>query len=84
MAERMGLSLRPYQKLEMGERPIRPRHIRLAEWVALDVAFARENLELAPASIRNKVEKFALMLVEKNLRERSQEIASNILAADDD
>ena len=38
MAGRMGLSLRPYQELEAGDRRVRARHIRLAESVALDIA----------------------------------------------
>ena len=43
MARRMGLSLRPYQKLESIPRKVRSRHVRLAESVALDVAIEKED-----------------------------------------
>jgi transcriptional regulator with XRE-family HTH domain len=83
MAERMGLSLRPYQELEKETRPVRPRHIRLAESVALDVAIEKQNLSLAPDNVREKVLKLALMLVERNLNERPEEIAKCIVGFDE-
>jgi len=82
MAERMGLSLRPYQELESQTRRVRPRHIRLAESVALDVAIEQRNFDLAPDSVRKKVIKLALILVQQNLTERSLEIAATILEPD--
>ena len=82
MAERMGLSLRPYQELESETRRVRPRHIRLAESVALDVVLEQENLELAPDNVRKKLVKLALMLVKQNLEERPLGIAKSILGQD--
>jgi transcriptional regulator with XRE-family HTH domain len=79
MAQRMGLSLRPYQELESTARRVRSRHIRLAESVALDIAIEKENLELAPANVRKKVVKLALMLVQQNLKKRPLAIAKSIL-----
>jgi transcriptional regulator with XRE-family HTH domain len=79
MAERMGLSLRPYQELESKVRSVRSRHILLAESVALDIAIEKQNLELVPANVRKKVVKFALMLVQQNLKERPLSIAECIL-----
>jgi transcriptional regulator with XRE-family HTH domain len=79
MAKRMGLSLRPYQELESKARSVRSRHVRLAESVALDIAIEKQNLELAPANVRKKVVKLALMLVQQNLRERPLNIAESIL-----
>ena len=79
MAERMGLSLRPYQELESKDRSVRPRHVRLAESVALDIAIEEQNLELAPANVRKKVVKLALMLVQQNLKERPLRIAESIV-----
>ena len=79
MAERMGLSLRPYQELESKDRSVRPRHVRLAESVALDIAIEKQNLELVPATVRKKVVKLALMLVLQNLKERPLGIAESIL-----
>lgn len=79
MARRMGLSLRPYQELESETRSVRPRHIRLAESVALDIAIEKQNLELAPADVRKKVVKLALMLVLQNLKERPLRIAESIV-----
>jgi transcriptional regulator with XRE-family HTH domain len=79
MAGRMGLSLRPYQELESKARSVRPRHVRLAESVALDIAIEKENLELAPNNVRKKMVKLALMLVQQNLKERPLGIAKSIL-----
>jgi transcriptional regulator with XRE-family HTH domain len=79
MAERMGLSLRPYQELESKARSVRFRHVRLAESVALDIAIEKQNLELAPANVRKKAFKLALMLVQQNLKERPLTIAESIL-----
>jgi hypothetical protein len=52
---------------------------RLAESVALDIAIEKQNLELAPANVRKKVVKLALMLVQQNLKERPLSIAESIL-----
>ena len=82
MAERMGLSLRPYQELESQDRRVRPRHIRLAESVALDVVIERQDLNLAPDSVRKKAVRLALMLVQQNLKERPLGIAKSILGKD--
>ena len=83
MAERMGLSLRPYQELESMARRVRPRHVRLAESVALDIAIEKQNLELAPDNVRNKVVKLALMLIQQNLKKRPLVIANSILGKDE-
>lgn len=82
MAERMGLSLRPYQELESEDRRVRPRHIRLAESVALDIAIEKDDLKFAPENVRKKAIKLALMLVQQNLKERAHEIAKSILGKD--
>jgi transcriptional regulator with XRE-family HTH domain len=79
MARRMGLSLRPYQELESKARRVRPRHVRLAESVALDIAIEKENLEVAPANVRKKAIKLALMLLQQNLKKRPLAIAKSIL-----
>ena len=79
MAERMGLSLRPYQELESKDRAVRPRHVRLAKSVALDIAIEKENLDLAPADLREKVVKLALMLIQQNLKTRPLAIAKIIV-----
>lgn len=79
MATRMGLSLRPYQELEAADRRVRPRHIRLAESVALDLAIEKQNLELLPHNVREKVINLAVMLVQENLQERPLGIARSIL-----
>lgn len=83
MAGRMGLSLRPYQELEAGDRRVRARHIRLAESVALDIAIEQQNLELAPENVRKKVTLLALMLLQQNLKGRTLEIAKSILGHND-
>jgi transcriptional regulator with XRE-family HTH domain len=83
MAERMGLSLRPYQELEKETRSVRPRHIRLAESVALDVAIEKQDLSLAPDNVREKVLKAALMLVQQNLSESPEEVAKCIVGLDE-
>jgi transcriptional regulator with XRE-family HTH domain len=82
MAGRMGLSLRPYQELESEARRVRPRHVRLAESVALDIAIERNDLKFAPDNVRKKAVKLALMLVQQNLKERPLEIAKSILGKD--
>jgi transcriptional regulator with XRE-family HTH domain len=84
MARRMGLSLRPYQELESEARRVRPRHVRLAESVALDIAIERQNLELAPDNVRKKMGKLALMLIQQNLKERPLRIAKSILGQDEE
>ena len=79
MARRMGLSLRPYQELESKARSVRPRHVRLAESVALDIAIEKKNLKLAPDRVRKKMIKLALMLLQQNLKKRPLGIAKSIL-----
>jgi transcriptional regulator with XRE-family HTH domain len=79
MARRMGLSLRPYQQLESNPDKVRPRHVRLAESVALDVAIEKENLELVPASVRKKVMNLAGMILRRNFRQKAGKIAAIIL-----
>jgi transcriptional regulator with XRE-family HTH domain len=83
MAERMGLSLRPYQQLEKATRPVKPRHIRLAESVALDVAIEKHDLSVLPDNVRGKVFRLALMLVQQNLRARSLQIARTIVDSEE-
>jgi len=65
MARRMGLSLRPYQELESTLRRVRPRHIRLAELVALEVAVETDNPELAPRDLRRLALKLAIAVLMK-------------------
>ena len=73
MAGQMGLSLRPYQKLESKERRIGRRHIRLAESVALEVAIEKEDPELAPEPVRDKVIKLAKMISDEQPSEERVE-----------
>jgi len=73
MASRMGLSLRPYQQLELNPGNVRKRHVRLAETVAQDVAIEQKDPELAPASVRKK----AMELVRLILRDNARELADN-------
>jgi transcriptional regulator with XRE-family HTH domain len=84
MAERMGLSLRPYQELESATRRIRPRHIRLAESVALDIAIERKNLDLVPDNVRRKVIRLAMIVVQQNLQEKTLSIAKSILGQNEE
>jgi transcriptional regulator with XRE-family HTH domain len=78
MAQRMGLSLRPYQKLESNTRKVRSRHVRLAESVALDVAIEKEDPELAPASVRNKAIKLARAILMQNFRQNARKLVDVI------
>ena len=79
MAGQMGLSLRPYQKLESKERRVGRRHIRLAKSVALDVAIKKEDPELAPEPVRDKAIKFAKMILMNNLRNKGSKLADIML-----
>ena len=79
MAKRMGLSLRPYQELESGDRKLLRRHVRLAESVGLDVAIEQENLELAPASIRRKAMMLARVILMQNFRQKARRLVDIIL-----
>ena len=79
MAQRMGLSLRPYQELESNIRKVRGRHVRLAESVALDVAIEKKCPELAPASVRRKAIKLARAILTQNFREKARKLADIIL-----
>ena len=79
MARRMGLSVRPYQQLESNPRRVRPRHIRLAESVALDVAIERENPELAPTTVRNKVIKLVRLILQQNFEQKALKLADLML-----
>jgi transcriptional regulator with XRE-family HTH domain len=79
MATQMGLSLRPYQKLELRERRVGRRHVRLAESVALDVAVEKENPELAPEPVRNKAIKLAKLILTNNLRKKGSKFADIML-----
>lgn len=82
MAQRMGLSLRPYQELEANIRKARSRHVRLAESVALDVAIEKQDPELAPENVRNKAFKFACLILEQNLERKGRKIMKIILEQD--
>lgn len=79
MARRMGLSLRPYQKLESNIRKVLKRHVRLAESVALDVAIEKEDPELAPATIRNKAVSLARLILKQNFQQKAHKLADIIL-----
>jgi hypothetical protein len=79
MARRMGLSLRPYQQLELNSEKVRSRHVRLAESVALDVAIERRDPDLAPASVRKKAERLARVIIRRNFRRKANEILDIIL-----
>jgi transcriptional regulator with XRE-family HTH domain len=79
MAKRMGLSLRPYQELEANIRKVLPRHIRLAESVALDVAIENEDPELAPAAVRKKAINLARLILKQNLRQKARKLVEIIL-----
>lgn len=79
MARRMGLSVRPYQELESNDRKLRSRHVRLAESVALDVAIEKEDPELVPAAVRNKIIKLARLILQENFRLKALKLADMIL-----
>ena len=79
MARRMGLSLRPFQQLELNPDKVRRRHKRLAESVALDVAIEKEDPELAPASVREKAMDLARLILEQNLRHKARKLADILL-----
>jgi DNA-binding XRE family transcriptional regulator len=79
MAYRMGLSLRPYQQLELNPDKVRRRHIRLAESVALDRAIEKQDPKLAPANVRRKAIKLARLIVGKNLQQNALKLADILL-----
>ena len=79
MALRMGLSLRPYQELESKIRKVRPRHVRLAKSVALDLAIEKEDPTLAPANVRKKAIKLARLILRQNFRQKAVQLADIIL-----
>jgi transcriptional regulator with XRE-family HTH domain len=79
MADRMGLSLRPYQQLELNPDKIRSRHIRLAESVALDRAIEEGNPKLAPANVRRRVIKLVRLIIRKNLQQNALKLAEILL-----
>jgi len=81
MACRMGLSLRPYQQLELNPGKVRRRHVRLAESVALDIALERRDPELAPASIREKTMDLARLILRDNFRQKARELADTLLGS---
>ena len=56
MAKRMGLGSRAYFSIETEPETIKPRHVRLAESVSLDVALEKADPMLATASMRRKIE----------------------------
>ena len=79
MSYRMGLSLRPYQELESGNRELRPRHVRLAESVALDVAIEQGNPELAPRNVREKAIRLAKLIMAQNIGQNARRLVEIIL-----
>jgi transcriptional regulator with XRE-family HTH domain len=79
MAQRMGLSLRPYQELESNIRKVLSRHVRLAESVALDVAVEREDPKLAPDNVRKKAIQLARLILQQNFRQKAIQLADVIL-----
>src|ERR1700739_2598350 len=79
MAKRMGLSLRPYQQLELNPGKIRRRHIRLAESVALDIAIEQKDPELAPSGVRKKAMDLARLIIRENIRQKARKLTAVIL-----
>ena len=79
MADRMGLSLRPYQQLELSPDKVRRRHIRLAESVALDIAIERKDPELAPDAIREKAMELARLIIRKNFQQKARKLTDILL-----
>jgi hypothetical protein len=79
MAKRMGLSLRPYQQLELKPDKIKRRHVRLAESVALDIAIDRKNPELAPVNVRKKAIELTRLIIAKNLQQNALKLADILL-----
>ena len=79
MANRMGLSLRPYQQLELSPDKVRRRHIRLAESVALDRAIEEEDPKLAPANVQRKAIKLARLVIGKDLQQNALKHADILL-----
>lgn len=51
MANRLGMSLRPYQEIQNGRAPCRRIHILAAERVALEGAVDAQGIAAAPAVI---------------------------------
>jgi transcriptional regulator with XRE-family HTH domain len=54
MAKRMGLSLSPYQALELDPAKVLKRHKLLAEYVAVQLAFERGDFSLFPLTLQAK------------------------------
>jgi len=79
MARRMGLSLRPYQQLELHPEKVRKRHVRLAQSVALDVAIERDDPELAPKPVRKNAVDLARLIIRENFRRKARKLAALIL-----
>lgn len=79
MAQRMGLSLRPYQQLELNPGKIRRRHVRLAESVALDVAIEMEDPALAPERVRKKAIELARLICRENSQLKWRQLADILL-----
>ncbi len=79
MARRMGLSLRPYQQLELSADKVRRRHVRLAESVALDIAIERQDPELVPESIREKAIDLARLIIRKSFQQKARKLADILL-----
>lgn len=79
MAHRMGLSLRPYQQLELTPDKVRRRHVRLAKSVALDIAIDRQDPELAPANVRKKAIGLARLIIGKDLQQNALKLADLLL-----
>jgi hypothetical protein len=60
MARAMGLALRLYQDLEAGKKPLKVRHVKIAERVSLEYAVSKQNPMIALPVIRQE----ALQLVD--------------------
>jgi DNA-binding XRE family transcriptional regulator len=79
MAWRMGLSLRPYQQLELSPDKVKKRHLRLARSVALDIAVEKENPELAPEMVREQAIKLAHLIIKQNFERKARKLADVLL-----
>jgi transcriptional regulator with XRE-family HTH domain len=62
MADRLGLSIRAYSMIEVGNATLRPIHILAVERVAIDRAVELANPMIAPAGVRNDALLFAEMV----------------------
>ena len=62
MAKRMGLAQRSYQEIEAAGGEVKPRHVVMAERVALPVAVETKNPMLAPIAVRREALELARLI----------------------